>query len=158
MKKLTPVFFLLLFGISLTFAQQSNSRTGQGRQDNVTYLSLDSVEAFSIQRALDSLLPTTHYETLLRLETDTAALNTYHFSPDIVPVYTDEEYETRLKALKSPISLDYNSYVQSYINLYTQTRRGQVSRMLGLAHFYYTLFFNSVFPAPGFETPPTVSR
>lgn len=137
MKKLAPVFFLLLFGISAVFAQESTIKT---TKDSVIYLSLDSVEAFSITRALDSLLPNTHYKTLPKLETDTAALNTYHFTSDIVPVYTAKEYEERLKALKSPISLDYNSYVQSYIDLYTVKRRGQVSRMLGLSHFYYPMF------------------
>lgn len=137
MKRLAPILILLVGVVTLLPAQ---ANTAKSLKDTVIYLHLDSVEAFSIQRSLDSLLPNTHYTTLPQLETDTAALNTYHFTPDIVPVYTAEEYQKRLTALNSPIPLDYNSYVQSYIDLYTIKRRGQVSRMLGLSHFYYPMF------------------
>ena len=138
MKRLALILIVLLSVASLLPAQ--GTTTVKTVKDTVIYLSIDSVEAFSIQRSLDSLLPNTHYKTLPKLVTDTAALNKYHFTPDIVPVYTADEFQKRLEALNSPIPLDYNEYVQSYIDLYTLKRRGQVSRMLGLSHFYYPMF------------------
>lgn len=59
-----------------------------------------------------------------------------------VPDYHDSIYEARLAELnaKTPMALDYNKVVRSYIDLYSKRRREQVSRMLGLAHYYFPLF------------------
>ncbi|HHG85653.1 MAG TPA: LysM peptidoglycan-binding domain-containing protein [Bacteroidetes bacterium] len=103
----------------------------------------DSLAAFSLAEInwqLDSLLPCYHFKAR---DTSFAAreqLNIYAFSPDSVPAYSPEIVAQRLKDLGSPISMDYNSYVQAYINLYAVRRREQVERMLGLKEVYFPIF------------------
>ena len=53
---------------------------------------------------------------------------------------TDEDYIARLKALPTAIEMPYNSIVKSYIEMYTQRRRGLVEQMLGLSLYYCPIF------------------
>jgi membrane-bound lytic murein transglycosylase D len=56
--------------------------------------------------------------------------------------YSDSIYTLRIEALnkKTPIDLVFNPYVKQYIKVYTQRRRTQMSRMMGLAAFYFPMF------------------
>ncbi len=56
--------------------------------------------------------------------------------------YPDSIYEARIEVLNatSPIELVYNPYVKQYIRVYTQQRRQQTARMMGLAAYYFPLF------------------
>ena len=58
------------------------------------------------------------------------------------PVFSDSVYEVRIQHLdaKTPIDLVYNPYVKQYINVYTKQRRQQMSRMMGLAAYYFPVF------------------
>ena len=58
------------------------------------------------------------------------------------PVFSDSVYEARIEHLdtKTPIDLVYNPYVKQYINVYTKQRRQQMSRMMGLAAYYFPVF------------------
>ena len=58
------------------------------------------------------------------------------------PVFSDSVYEARIQHLdsKTPIDLVYNPYVRQYINVYTKQRRQQMSRMMGLAAYYFPVF------------------
>ena len=58
------------------------------------------------------------------------------------PVFSDSVYEARIQHLdtKTPIDLVYNPYVKQYINVYTNQRRQQMSRMMGLAAYYFPVF------------------
>ena len=58
------------------------------------------------------------------------------------PIFSDSIYEARIKHLdtKTPIDLVYNPYVKQYINVYTKQRRQQMSRMMGLAAYYFPVF------------------
>ena len=51
----------------------------------------------------------------------------------------DSVYESRLKALASPIQLPYNSIVKNYINRYTDTRYGTINRILSLSQYYFPI-------------------
>lgn len=66
----------------------------------------------------------------------------YHFALDSIPHYDDMIYEARLAKLDalSPFDLEYNTYVQGYINMYTLRRREQVSRMMALSQYYFPMF------------------
>lgn len=66
----------------------------------------------------------------------------YHFAIDSIPHYDDLIYEARLAKLDalSPFDLEYNPYVQGYINMYTMRRREQVSRMMALSQYYFPMF------------------
>lgn len=52
----------------------------------------------------------------------------------------DSVYIQRLADIESPFVMSYNPQVKSYIKLYTQKRRDQVSMMLGLADYYFPIF------------------
>lgn len=58
------------------------------------------------------------------------------------PVFSDSIYEARIQHLdtKTPIDLVYNPYVKQYISVYTKQRRPQMSRMMGLAAYYFPVF------------------
>ena len=58
------------------------------------------------------------------------------------PVFSDSVYLARIQHLdtKTPIDLVYNPYVKQYINVYTKQRRQQMSRMMGLAAYYFPVF------------------
>lgn len=66
----------------------------------------------------------------------------YNFASDSIPRYDEMVYESRLAKLDaaSPFDLEYNTYVQNYIDMYTSRRREQVSRMMALSQFYFPIF------------------
>jgi membrane-bound lytic murein transglycosylase D len=66
----------------------------------------------------------------------------YNFAPDSVPRYDDMVYESRLAKLDaaSPFDLEYNQYVQNYIDMYTNRRREQVARTMALTQLYFPMF------------------
>jgi membrane-bound lytic murein transglycosylase D len=66
----------------------------------------------------------------------------YNFSPDSVPRYDELVYESRLAKLDaaSPFDLEYNQYVQNYIDMYTIKRREQVARTMALSQLFFPMF------------------
>ncbi len=78
----------------------------------------------------------------LAFTADSVALNIHGFAPDSIPSYADSVYAKRIAALNeaTPIELDYNKYVQAYINVYANRRRDITRQVLGLAALYYPLF------------------
>lgn len=48
-------------------------------------------------------------------------------------------YKIRLDSLQKGVSLDYNAYVQSYIDIYLN-RKEQIGKMLGLSKYYFPIF------------------
>jgi membrane-bound lytic murein transglycosylase D len=60
----------------------------------------------------------------------------------ILPTFPDSIYRARLQTLdnKTPFELVFNPEVLRYIDVYTTKRREQVSRMLGLAEYYFPMF------------------
>ncbi len=54
--------------------------------------------------------------------------------------YSDQDYINRLAKLPTVMEMPYNQVVRSYIDLYAERRRGQVSSMLGLSKFYFPMF------------------
>ncbi len=54
----------------------------------------------------------------------------------------DSIIKKRLQVLnaKTPLDLDYNPYVKSYINVYLYRRASQMEKMMGLAEYYYPMF------------------
>ncbi len=75
---------------------------------------------------------TTLYDSLL--------LNTHGFKPGEVPRYSPEVYRKRLYEIPAVIPMDYNEYVQRYIQVYGFQKRDQVSRMLGLSRVYFPIY------------------
>lgn len=130
MKRLHVILVALIAGLVHPLAAQ----------DNLTAHEKEVRSLYDINWQLDSLLPCYHYCLPDTSETSRAHLNVHDFSQDSLPPYSSEVAAQRLKDIGSPIHLEYNSYVQSYINLYTVTRREQVERMLGLQHVFFPIF------------------
>lgn len=65
-------------------------------------------------------------------EVDLSILNT-------PPKFATEVYKRRLDSITKSIPLDYNSFVQGYIDLYAFRKREQVERMLGLSEYYFPM-------------------
>lgn len=71
---------------------------------------------------------------------DTLLYNTQKFQPNEVPRYSQSQIQQRLYDLPMVVPMDYNVYVQRYINVYSVQRREQVSRMMGLGQVYFPIF------------------
>ena len=54
--------------------------------------------------------------------------------------YTDQDYINKLAKLPTVMEMPYNQVIRSYIDLYSERRKGQVSNMLGLSKFYFPIF------------------
>jgi membrane-bound lytic murein transglycosylase D len=53
--------------------------------------------------------------------------------------YQSSMYKRRLDSLRKDIPLDYNEYVQSYIDLYMRNRE-EMSKVLGLTKYYFPIY------------------
>ena len=93
-----------------------------------------ALEDDPIARALDSMWADLSYIPVNEVFRDSIDLGN--------PEFHDTVYTQRMEYLNSqtPMNLTYNSIVRRYINLYTERRRSQVSRMLGTAEYYFPLF------------------
>ena len=58
----------------------------------------------------------------------------------LLPNYPDSVYIARLSALPYVMEMPYNDKVRSFIDLYVVRRRQQLSRLLGLAEYYFPIF------------------
>ena len=122
-------FVLYLFG----FGQVAAAFCGQiENKDSLRVVFLDNALVASFDSLLLSNLAFT--EELFDHETPLDVLTP--------PVFSDSIYEARIQHLdtKTPIDLVYNPYVKQYINVYTKQRRQQMSRMMGLAAYYFPVF------------------
>ena len=77
-----------------------------------------------------------------QIETDTNKLNHWDYTSDSIPLFSDSLIQLRLSNLneQTPFELVYNQAVKTQINVYANTYRNHVSRMLGKANYYFPLF------------------
>lgn len=139
----------LSISILLVFSLSSSSfgfSTHLGNHDTVNTQVSDTTE-FHISKddpileAIDLLWANEKLEWQ-SFEPDTTCLNVFGYLPNEIPTFADSVFANRLAVLnsQSPLDLDYNKYVQAFINLYANKRRGVTSRVLGLSEMYYPLF------------------
>lgn len=86
----------------------------------------------SFNSALDSLVYNYYVRKSKRNECDKEF--------DINISYSDSVYQKRLSALPYEIDMPYNSSVKSFIEFYTERKRPQVEKMLGLGKYYFPMF------------------
>ena len=123
------VFIVTLLGFSqIAFALNR----GGGNKDSLKVVFLDN----PIVASFDSLLISNLSFSDALFSYDSA------MAESTPPVFSDSVYEARIQHLdtKTPIDLVYNPYVKQYINVYTKQRRQQMSRMMGLAAYYFPVF------------------
>jgi membrane-bound lytic murein transglycosylase D len=94
-----------------------------------TLISLSSVYAKDFSAIRRVSLDDT---TFVVPEVDLSLLNT-------PPKFGTEVYKRRLDSITKSIPLDYNQFVQGYIDLYAFRKREQVERMLGLSEYYFPM-------------------
>lgn len=123
---------ILLFSSNLLMGQQTGN---QGTIDSLSPAK-DPVYQLYLQR-LDSLYLAWQDNRLpVRFYQDT----TLAFTKDNnIPDLADSVFIKRLAGIPSAIELTYNKQVRSYLDLYTKTRRKQVSIMLGLSDYYFPM-------------------
>jgi membrane-bound lytic murein transglycosylase D len=61
-------------------------------------------------------------------------------TPAPVSAYQNNLYKRRLDSIQKDVPLDYNGYVQSYIDLYLSGRRDEIGRVLGLSKYYFPIY------------------
>ncbi len=94
-----------------------------------TFTSISSVHAKDFSAIRNAKIEDT---TFVVPEVDLSLLNT-------PPKFATEVYKHRLDSITKSIPLDYNQYVQGYIDLYAFRKREQVERMLGLSEYYFPM-------------------
>lgn len=61
--------------------------------------------------------------------------------PAAVSFYQNNLFKRRLDSIQKDVPLDYNEYVQSYIDLYLNTnRRADLGRVVGLTKYYFPIY------------------
>ncbi len=59
----------------------------------------------------------------------------------VVSSYQDVIFKHRLDSIQKDVPLDYNEYVQSYIDIYTApNRRADIAKILGLTKYYFPIY------------------
>lgn len=89
--------------------------------------------------ALDSMTNCL-FEGCFRFSDSTFMAEKYNFDTTLVPVHSDSEIVERMRYIPAVIPIEYNPYVKAYIDLYSQSRREQVRKMLGLSELYFPIF------------------
>ncbi|RFZ95681.1 LysM peptidoglycan-binding domain-containing protein [Mucilaginibacter conchicola] len=56
-----------------------------------------------------------------------------------VSIYNNVIFKRRLDSIQKEVPLDYNGYVQAYIDLYSR-RKDDMGRMLGLSRYYFPIY------------------
>ncbi len=138
MKKIVATLLLFITTFSATFAQRAENEPWQENSGNGNF---EFIEDNFIVAALDSLSTLKFFENAENTKAELTN-NKYNFLPNFVPTYHDSVYYYRMQKLdvESPINLSYNPYVRSFIELYANKRRGTMSRVLGLAQYYFPMF------------------
>lgn len=93
---------------------------------------LSQSNAKPVGKKLNRIFNAPEDTTFVVPEVDLSLLNT-------PPKFKNEVYKKRLDSLTKQIPLDYNNYVQAYIDLYAFRKREQVERMLGLSEYYFPM-------------------
>lgn len=91
---------------------------------------------------LDSLMEVAFFREDLSADTSFRPLPEEVDSLFTVPVFSDSVYTARIANLdaQTPMALEYAPVVKQFIHLYSVRRRKQMSRMMGLAEYYFPMF------------------
>jgi membrane-bound lytic murein transglycosylase D len=120
----------------LTQAQRKKSANQQiNQQRDTTALNLKAKEVInltSVTRATKTIPTILRTDTLVPVPVVDELLMTS---------YQNMVYKHRLDSIQKKIPLDYNEYVQSYIDIYTaQRRKASMAKIIGLAKYYFPIY------------------
>lgn len=131
MKKIYTIIALLILSATATLRAQNNETEitvtdNKGKQEVIALPE-------GMLSEVDSLLYLYNSKTYMKPASDCNM-------PDVNPIYTKEEYISRLKRIPSVIEMPYNDIVQKFIDRYSSHLRRSVSYMLGAQNFYMPIF------------------
>jgi len=118
---LPVIFIVALFTLSSMAVENMDSKTDE---------TIDSVETFASKITVSD-------RYLASYTADTSKLKICKYESCFVPDFSDQEYESRMKKMKSNISLVFNSDVKGYIRMYTMKRRTLATRIIGRSYDYF---------------------
>ena len=144
MKKVQIILIALTLNMHPIFAQRTElfeetfTDTVQFEEtDSVllgkTVIDEDLTDLFSAE--IDSATSTWFVKNAFR--SDSAEVSLLDVFPKNIP---DSVYIQRLQETKQVIDLSYNPAVLSFIKMYTERKRDQVERMIGLSEYYFPMF------------------
>ncbi len=131
MKKIYTIIALMILSATATLRAQNNETEitvtdNKGKQEVIELPE-------GMLSEVDSLLYLYNSKTYMKPASDCNM-------PDVNPIYTKEEYISRLKRIPSVIEMPYNDIVQKFIDRYSNRLRRSVSYMLGAQNFYMPIF------------------
>ncbi len=135
MKKFIVITYCLLIA-GFTQAQRKKTalqQTNLPQRDTTINLKVKQViNLTSITRATKTIPTILRSDTLVPVPVVDELLMTS---------YQNMVYKHRLDSIQKKIPLDYNEYVQSYIDIYTaQRRKASMSKIIGLAKYYFPIY------------------
>lgn len=142
-KKQLIITVLFLAGLN-TFAQQNaiqitaSDTLELAAADTVNApkeITLDEDEMNAFSSRLDSFSQSWDIKNAFRL--DTLEVHLIDEYPKNIP---DSVYVQRLQKTQQVVELSFNPAVLGFIKMYTERKRDQVERMLGLSEFYFPVF------------------
>lgn len=122
------LFFMMIVAIQLS-AQLNIGTPHQSVKPKLTTDSISVPDEFVY--ALDHMLSNWLLTTIKRSDCDTTLA---------VPVVADSIIHLRLRKMPCVMEMPFNSYVRSFVDLYTVRRRSQLSHLLGLGDYYFKIF------------------
>ncbi|MCS6905080.1 MAG: LysM peptidoglycan-binding domain-containing protein [Bacteroidia bacterium] len=128
-------FIFLLLGWLFFFIEKGKTQSYSSNGAPI----IDSIVIPEAIEIMDSLLDEWYFKLKYPTKKDSVTMNRYGYLPFEVPMFEPEVYKQRLKELCAIFPMDYNSKVQSFIDLYAVRKRDLTSRLLGLQHVYFPI-------------------
>lgn len=116
----------LLIGYLMCFCGLSSFADNSIKVDTLTYASLSLKESKAIKKLVNA--DTSFVPAQLNLQ-----LEIFKYNPNLI-------YKYRLDSIKTAIPLDYNPYVQTYIDIFLDKRKPEMGRMVDLGKYYFPIF------------------
>ncbi len=123
-------YFILIF--SLLFVQLVDAQSNKQTDTSASNLKAKQVFNFSSAKTTKTV------PVILRTDTLVPVPVVDEF---LLSSYQNMVYKYRLDSIQKQIPLNYNEYVQSYIDIYTAPRRkSAMSKIIGLAKYYFPIY------------------
>jgi membrane-bound lytic murein transglycosylase D len=144
MTKKQMIFSFLLLTVFSVFAQQNINQANSLKDtlvlavaDTVSpgEITIDENEMSIYTSRLDSFSQSWEVKNAFRMDTLDVHLEDEY--PKNIP---DSVYVQRLQKTQQVVELSFNPAVLGFIKMYTERKRDQVERMLGLSDFYFPMF------------------
>lgn len=128
----TQIFTLALFSFAATIQASADDITQQiAARDTITDNAIVYPESFETD--LQNVMTDWYLSTYAAYQPEET---TYSYNVN----YPDSVYVRRLQQLPTTIEMPYNQIVRSYIDMYTQQRRGLLETLLGRSTYYMPIF------------------